>query len=150
MKNKNELKKEDYVITSDNFETNIIYAFQDRNEHPIRVDLNKKFEGYQPGDLIIGGFPFHYLPLELELAIRVDGSIVFRKWNWRNGCGQYFHTDEKELKATPQQIETVSGLWSGRIDYMGIKIAIGGTIQEICPIDVENEEKLKGEKIYLA
>jgi hypothetical protein len=51
---------------------------------------------------------------------------------------------------TAEQIDTVNGLFSGRIKFEGLKIAVGGTVQRICPIDLQREEKLTGKKIYLA
>ena len=50
---------------------------------------------------------------------------------------------------TEAQADTVNGLFSGRIKFEGLKLAVGSTLQRICPIDLQREEKLIGEKIYL-
>lgn len=115
------------------------------------VDTRKKFEGYEKGDLICFGYPFNGVPLELEIAIRTDGSIAFRSWMWGNGDNPYFHTNEtpNTFTASNKQVDTVNGLFSGRIRFDGLKLSIGGTVQDICPIDHKREEKLTGKRIYL-
>jgi len=118
------------------------------------IDLDRKFGGYEPGDLIIYGCPFGGIsfPLELELAIRKDGKIIFRAWRFGGTSNNYFHTYDSKDKfiATEDQIRTVSGLFSGRIKFEGLKLAIGATIQEICPVDIDKEQEMTGDKIYLA
>lgn len=116
------------------------------------VDTNRKFEDYKKGDLICFVAPFFGIPLTLEFSVRANGTIAFRKWDWnRKESNSYLHTDEnpETFIATEQQIDTVSGLFSGRIKFDGLKIAVGGTVQDICPVDVKKEEKLIGKKIYL-
>ena len=49
-----------------------------------------------------------------------------------------------------KMIDTVNGLFSGRILFEGVKIAVGKSVLDICPVDVEREERLIGKKIYLA
>lgn len=129
------------------------------------VDLNRKFEGYEDGDLICYVHPFFNMPLRLEIAIRKTGELVFRSWNWENGgTSLYLQTDEiseKEYKEigseypkpfipTMEQIGTVNGLFSGRITFDGLKLAPGASLQKICPINVKREEEITGNKIYLA
>ena len=128
------------------------------------VDLSRKFEGYEPGDLKCYCNPFIELPLKLEIAIRKNGDIIFREWKWTDGGYCYLQTDEiseKEFNEQPvswkkpfiptkEQIDTVNGLFSGRIKFDGLKLAPGASLQKICPINVKREEKLIGEKIYLA
>ena len=119
------------------------------------VDLDRKFEKYKEGDLICKIAPWwSKMPLTLEIAIRADGSIAFRGWEFNAGGNMYLHTYENspfsDFHPTQEQIDTVNGLWSGRIRYEGLKLAVGASLQEICPIDVEKEEKAIGEKIYLA
>lgn len=116
------------------------------------VDLDRKFEGYKKGDLICKVSPwcFQKMPLTLEIAIRADGSIAFRRWDFSR-ANEYLHTNEgADFNPTQEQIDTVNGLWSGRIKFEGLNLAVGASLQEICPIDVEKEEKAIGEKIYLA
>lgn len=121
------------------------------------IDTSRKFDGYQADDLICYVNPFFAIPLRLEIAIRTDGSIIFRRWAWGPG-NNYLHTNEKsanETLLTPfvptqAQIDTVNGLFSGRIKFEGLKLAVGASVQKICPIDVRREEKLTGNKIYLA
>lgn len=122
------------------------------------VDLERKSEGYQKGDLICFTNPFFNIPLRLEIAIRADGNIIFRNWSWEEGHNpnnQYLHTNEKPNGISPfipteKQIDTVNGLWSGRITFEGLKLPVGGSIQDICLIDVKKEETLINDKIFLA
>ena len=118
------------------------------------IDTSRRFEGYQPGDLIIHGNPFDCtgkFPADLELAIRTDGSIAFRGLELGRNAYYYFHTHEKEtFKATPEQCKTVAGLWSNRLNFEGLHIGIGASVQAVCPIDIAEEEREKGQKIYLA
>lgn len=115
------------------------------------VDLDRRFEGYKAGDLICKIAPWSpKMPLALEIAIRADGSIGFRSWDFSGGNG-YLHTNETSaFEPTAEQIDTVNGLWSGRIKYEGLKLAVGASLQDVCPIAVVEEELLIGEKIYLA
>lgn len=116
------------------------------------IDLDRKFEGCEEGDLICYVKPWFSMPLVLEIAIRVNGDIIFRSWSWNFNKGNgYLHTFEKaeNFIATAEQIDTVNGLWSGRLRFDGLKLDVGGTIQDICPIDVTREECLTGKKIYL-
>lgn len=121
------------------------------------IDTNRKFGGYQADDLICYVNPFFAIPLRLEIAIRTDGSIIFRSWAWGSGSN-YLHTNEEPASETPlipfvptqAQIDTVNGLFSGRIKFDGVKLAVGASVQKICPIDVRREEELTGNKIYLA
>lgn len=128
------------------------------------VDLHRKFEGYEPGDLICGCTPFIGMPLRLEIAIRQNGNLVFRRWEWVRSENYYLQTtevSEKEYRKndkeypkpfipTREQIDTVNGLFSGRIMFDGIKLAPGASLQRICPINANREEELIGKKIYLA
>ena len=116
------------------------------------VDLGRKFEGFQKGDLICKIAPWSpAMPLTLEIAIRADGSMAFRSWDFSDRANFYLHTSEgKEFVPTQAQIDTVNGLWSGRIKFEGLKLAVGASLQEICPINKAKEEEAIGEKIYLA
>lgn len=116
------------------------------------VDLDRRFDGYRQGDLICKIAPWSpKMPLTLEIAIRADGSIAFRSWDFSTKANFHLHTSEgKEFVPTQAQIDTVNGLWSGRIRFEGLNLAVGASLQEICPIDVKKEEKAIGEKIYLA
>lgn len=127
------------------------------------VDTSRKFGGYEPGDLICYIWPFFGVPLKLEIAIRADGSLIFRSWTWKMGENSYLHTTElppekcnedrpypKPFIPTQAQCETVSGLFSGRITFEGLRLAPGASLQDVCPIDVQAEEARCGKKIYLA
>ena len=115
------------------------------------VDTSRPFGGYEAGDLMCHVQPFFGVPLTLYMAIRKNGDLIFRSWTWSDVGNCYLHTDEKPDKftATPEQIDTVNGLFSGRILFEGLKIAVGATVQDICPIDVKHEEELTGNKIFL-
>lgn len=117
------------------------------------IDLDRSFtEGYERGDLICFIRPFIGVPLTLNIAIRKNGNVIFRSWEWKlGGYNPYLHTNEKpeNFTATEEQCYTVNGLFSGRIKFEGLKLPIGATVQEICPIDVEKEERRINHKIYL-
>lgn len=143
------VKREDYLSVFDGEE----YA----------VNLSRKMDDYTPGDLICYVAPFAPdLPLTLEIAIRVDGSIAFRKWDFSGRGNHYLHTTakaandpdirpfERPFVPSAEQIDTVNGLFSGRIRFEGLKLDVGHTVQLICPINVAREEVLTGKKIYLA
>lgn len=116
------------------------------------IDLDRKFEGYENGDLICGLTPFYPMPLRLEIAISRNGNLKFRAWKWVNGCNNYLHTYQKpnEFTATPEQIDTINGLFSGRIKFEGLELAIGKTVLDLARLDIEAEEQKCGHKIYLA
>lgn len=57
---------------------------------------------------------------------------------------------EKPFIPTEAQCNTVAGLFSGRIRFEGLKIAVGATVQALCPIDMDKEEERVGKRIYLA
>ncbi|MFL1672505.1 hypothetical protein [Paenibacillus dendritiformis] len=120
------------------------------------IDLDRKFEGYEEGDIVISGNPFDCtgkFPLVLELGIRKNGSLIFRRWSF-TGNNSYFHVNKillgDSFVPTEQQIDTVAGLFSGRIKFEGLRISVGASLQKICPIDIEKEEARSGKKIYLS
>lgn len=113
------------------------------------IDTNRAFGGYQDGDLICYVHPFFGVPLQLEIAIRTNGDIIFRSWTWCYFGNSYLHTHESKFQATPAQIDTVSGLFSGRIKFDGLELPVGASVQKICPINMQREEELTGKKIYL-
>lgn len=126
------------------------------------IDLNRPFGGYQQGDLICSVAPFYpFVPLTLEIAIRTNGDIIFRSWKFNDLANKYLHTAEvaeadkdhpfsHPFIATQAQIDTVNGLFSERLDFEGLRLPPGATLQKICPIDINKEEKITGKKIYLA
>ena len=123
------------------------------------VDTLRRFEGYQPNDLICFCCPFIDVPLRLEIAIRNDGSLVFRRWDWSGRGNTYLHTTEipapgagatRGFTPSTAQIDTVAGLFSGRIRFEGLRLAPGKTLQKICPIDLAAEEARIGKTIFLA
>ena len=133
------------------------------DEDEYTVDLDRRMDPYTPGDLICYISPFApSIPLRLSIAIRADGSIAFRSWTFTDGVNGYLHTLEHSAAQcaenkfsspfvpTSEQIDTVNGLFSGRIRFEGLKLAVGATVQDICPIDVQREEELVGHRIYLA
>lgn len=133
------------------------------DEDEYTVDLDRRMDPYTPGDLICYVSPFFPgIPLRLSIAIRADGSLAFRSWSFSEGGNHYLHTSElpasacqnsvysSHFTATSEQIDTVNGLFSGRIRFEGLKLAVGATVQDICPIDIQREEELVGHRIYLA
>lgn len=117
------------------------------------LDLDRACAPNMEGDLNIHGGAFGLLPIEMNLAIRMDGEIVFKGWEFHNTgfYALYFHTSQKpeDIIPTEEQVDTVNALWSGRKTFEGLKLSIGATVQEICPIDVDKEEKLLHKKIWL-
>ena len=90
----------------------------------IEIDTNRKFEGYEEGDIICYAAPFFGIPLVLEIAIRRNGNIIFRKWFFdsTSTANKYLHfygtqNDFESIKPTGEQIDTVNGLFSGRIKF---------------------------------
>lgn len=125
------------------------------------IDFDRDFDGYQSGDLICVTAPFFGVPATLEIAIRKNGEISFRAWNWNGGGNDYLHTNEvaagheqnkfqKAFIPTQEQIDTVNGLFSGRIKFEGLKLKPGKTLLDICPLDIKREEERVHHKIYLA
>jgi len=114
------------------------------------VDLHRPFGGYESGDLICDITLFDIFLL--NIAIRKDGSLIFRSWSVTNNGNPYLHTSATKDDFTPteEQINTVAGLFSGRICFEGLQLAVGASVQAICPIDVAKEEARIGKTIYLA
>ena len=122
-----------------------------RDETEYTVDTRRKFEGYKSGDIICGITPFFGIPLQLEIAIRDTGELIFRSWNWIKGENGYLHLiSYSGDQPTQNQFDTVAGLFSNRIPFEGLELPPGSTLQKLCPIDIEAEEKRIGKKIYLA
>lgn len=92
------------------------------------------------------------IPLKLSICICPDGGILHRGWDWSGSANYYLHTSDKpqDINVTIPMIDTVSGLFSGRILFEGLKIQVGRTVQDICPINLKKEEELLKKKIYLA
>lgn len=136
------------------------HSFENFDGEQYIIDTSREFGGYEAGDIICSECPFFGIPLKLEIAIRKNGKLIFRAWTFispdsTGGGNGYLHTRMSELeksqfKATEEQIDTVSGLFSGRIKFEGIKLSPGATLQAICPINFATEEKRIGRKIYLA
>ena len=124
------------------------------------IDLDRKFGGYEKGDIICSCCPFggtSLKSLNLEIAIRRTGEIIFRGWGFGGNGNPYLHvyeSDEERKRmreeATQEQRDTVSGLLSGRIAFEGLKLLPGTTLQEVCPVDIKREEELTGKRIYLS
>ncbi|SFQ61864.1 hypothetical protein SAMN05421670_3005 [Psychrobacillus psychrotolerans] len=127
------------------------------------VDINRKFGGHEKGDIVIIGSPLshsHDVPLELELAIRIDGTIIFRGWRFVDPqlASRYFRyfnfkeligiQDGPEITPTPAQCETVAGLFSKRIRFEGLRLYLGRRICKICPFDIDVESKKVGRQLY--
>lgn len=141
-----------------------ILTIKAKYQEEVTIDTDRGFGGFEPGDLICTCQPFFGVPLELELAIRKDGSLIFRAWNWvtRNSIGdwnQYLHTTEVVKSENPfvspfvptqEQSDTVAGLVSGRITFEGLKIAVGKTVLDLTKPDFDAEEKRIGRKLYFA
>lgn len=122
------------------------------NPREYTVDTYRHDDGREEGDINVGCTPFHGIPIRLHIAIRKNGDIAFRSWDWTDRENHYLHLLWGfEGEPTENQIDTVNGLFSKRIKFDGtLKLAVGATLQDICPIDVEAEEKKIGKKIYLA
>ncbi|WP_206459409.1 hypothetical protein [Anaerovorax sp. IOR16] len=106
---------------------------------------NKDDVVYIDGGMICHVCPFFDIPLQLSICICPNGDILHRGWDWINisNWNSYLHTISKknEVLVTEEMKNTVGGLFSGRIKFEGFKLAVGGTVQEICPIDIAEEEK---------
>lgn len=113
------------------------------------------------GCMILTICPFMDCPLRLEFAILQSGEILIRSWWWDGRGNHYAHLDEIHtimhentplwpIVPTKEMAESLAGLFSGRIRVRGLKIPIGGTPQNYCPIDVAAEEVRLGKTLYLA
>jgi hypothetical protein len=123
--------------------------------HTITMGQRYCQEMYRPGGMICSVSPWGSsgCPITLKICICPDGDILVRSWNWDGGDNPYLHVDvifEDYIDVTPEMRDTVSGLFSGRIKIEGIKIAVGASVQKICPIDMEVEEAKIGKKIFFA
>ena len=125
----------------------------------VTVDIGKRMEDYDhQGSIICKVAPFIGIPLTLEFAIAKDGKIAFRHWEWNGGGNQYVHTDATNdpadkwnyIEPTAAQIDTVNGMFSGRVLVEGMELSPGKSLQQICPVDVEAEEKRANKKLYIA
>lgn len=131
-------------------------TLHDEYDGDVTIEMGEKYgsEMYRVGGMICNVSPWGSsgCPITLEMCICPDGEILVRSWEWSGGTNHYLQTLSKpeEVMVTPQMKDTVSGLFSGRIKIDGIKIAVGKTVQDICPIDLETEEKRVGHQIYLA
>lgn len=116
------------------------------------VDISRKFGEVEPGDIICYCHPFSSdLPLKLKIAIRINGDIIFMGWEFYYDRNHYLHTDytSNDIKPTSEQVDTVNGLWSGRIRFEGLKLAVGKSLCDLCTINIKREEELIGRRIYL-
>jgi hypothetical protein len=138
-----------------------------KNSHgeEIIINMSRQAETNHPrGSMVCNVHPAFGVPIKLTIAIAPDGKIYNRGYEWDADCidykkeadtNTYLHVDQwwedNMGKTTPTQemAETLSGLFSGRIKIDGLKIAVGGSCQRLCPIDLGAEEKRIGEKIYL-
>ncbi len=123
------------------------------------VNLSRDRERLSSDDLVISGCPFgNALPLELSIAVKSDGTLAFRQWKFVKASNIYFHTRQRlaglddtpvglGIKPTQEQIDTITGLWSERILFEGLKIPIGETIWTLCPIDTVSESKKLGKPV---
>lgn len=149
------------------YNTSTITIHTSNGDYTVDPHYDARYNGHkddfhQPGDICCFCDPFYDVPLLLDFAIRANGSLFLRNWSWDVGQyhqgSAYVHTyDAPKTESapwgvipTPEQIDTVNGLFSGRIKAFGLKLAIGRTLQLICPIDVAAEEKKVGHTIYLA
>jgi hypothetical protein len=121
----------------------------------VTIDMGTRDgEMYRAGGMICSIAPWACTgcPITLKICICPDGDILIRSWDWNGDANQYLHTSDNpaDVNVTPTMRETVAGLFSGRIKINGIKIPVGESVQDICPIDLAAEEKRINSKIYLA
>ena len=120
-------------------------------------DPQRKMEPYTLGDLICDVTPFFGIPFRLGFAIRSDGNMAFREWSPTMAVdATYIQTIERldgesPFHPTEQQIDTISGLFSRRLNFEGLYLPPGASLMMFCPPDVaDREEKRIGHKIYLS
>jgi hypothetical protein len=120
----------------------------------ITIDFGRKHgDMYRRGGMICTAAPWESsgCPITLNICICPDGESLHRGWEWSGDSNTYLHsiTKAEAVEVTQEMQNTISGLFSGRILVDGVKIAVGSSVQQICPIDHEKEESLIGRKIYL-
>jgi hypothetical protein len=122
--------------------------------HEINMGKIYGAEMYRKGGMICYVAPWESsgCPITLEICICSDGTILKRSWDWDGDANHYLHTkaSKKDITVTPEMTDAVSGLFSGRILIDGVKISVGASVQEICPVDIKSEEAKTGNKIYIA
>ena len=134
----------------------MLIVIKDEYRGDIEINVRQNYMGkvYEIGSMLCRVAPWDSsgCPLTLDIAITPTGEILFRGWDWAGDANHYLHSYSKpsDIEETQAMKDTVNALFSGRIKVEGIKIAVGGSVQEICPIDLKKEEELAGKKIYLA
>jgi hypothetical protein len=95
------------------------------------------------------------LDVTLHVAIGTNGNIKY-VWSFdRKRANNYLHLDEdyaeynQKVAVTDKMMETIEGLFSGRIKIDGLRISVGATAQ-LRRLNLEEEEKRCGQSIYLA
>jgi len=126
-----------------------------RPDITIKIGTEYGSEMYRKGGMICRVAPWSSsgCPITLSICICPDGAILKRAWDWvtTSGTNPYLHaiSKQEDVEVTDAMRDTVGGLFSGRILVDGVKIAVGASVQEICPIDLEKEEQVVGKKIFV-
>ena len=118
------------------------------------IDLSRRDKVvYEAGSMMCAVSPWGAsdIPLTLNIAITPGGAILHRGWSW-DAVGHYLHTKDspEDVTVTPEMQATIEGLFSGRITVDGVKVGVGRTVQQICPLNLTAEEARTGAKISLA
>lgn len=134
----------------------MLLTIHDKYEGNHTIDTHRRDSTvFERGSMIARIAPWSSMgcPLVLEIAITPSGRILHRGWDWSGYGNPYLHVyggSPSDIIVTPEMCDTVAGLFSGRIKVDELKIAVGSSIQKICPIDLEAEEAKVGHTIYLA
>lgn len=95
------------------------------------------------------------LNIYLKIAISTSGELKHVWTTEEHNANRYLHLDDhyesynNEVEKTDKMLETIEGLFSGRIKIDGYKVAVGATAQ-IKKLNLEREEEKINEKIYIA
>lgn len=113
-------------------------VIKDPYKGDVEIYVRKNYGGkvYEKGSMLCRVTPWegHGCPLTLDIAITPTGEILFRGWDWSGSGNAYLHKYNDDIEITDDMCDTVAGLFSGRIKFEGIKIAVGKSLLELCPI----------------
>ncbi len=165
------LSEEYYNQADDDAEDDILslgpdyeYALAKGHLDYFKSDFLEKFEDearqHPKSTIWCRSMPVISLPLLLNLAVNGRGEIYYSmRWLFPSAesyCDNpYLHINRDKTPetviVTEEMRAAVSGLFSGRIILPnGMKVSVGGTVQDICVIDLKGEEKLLGKTIPLS
>jgi hypothetical protein len=127
----------------------------------ITIDLQSNQRTVYPGAcpnslfLVCKPWDIDNLNIYLKIAIDTEGRLTYVWTTESSEANHYLHLDctyfkeNNKVEKTDAMMETIEGLFSGRIKIDNYKVAVGGTAQ-VKPLNLEREEEKIGKQIFLA